>query len=98
MNGADIADRVPHEFLASLDLDFFVDRSHMFHPVKKNIRGSRHSKQRFNIDLQCASGPREFMTLASQRWCDASIAAGTDPADAHAAADRTTAAYTGTDS
>jgi uncharacterized protein YndB with AHSA1/START domain len=41
---------------------------------------------------------REFMTLASQRWCDASIAAGTDPADAHAAADRTTAAYTGTDS
>jgi len=41
---------------------------------------------------------REFMALASQRWCDASIAAGTDPADAHAAADRTTAAYTGTDS
>ena len=41
---------------------------------------------------------REFMTLASQRWCDASIAAGTDPADARAAADRTTAAYTGTGS
>ena len=38
---------------------------------------------------------RRFMSLASQRWCDASIAAGTDEADARAAADRTTAAYTG---
>jgi uncharacterized protein YndB with AHSA1/START domain len=41
---------------------------------------------------------RQFMTLASQRWCDASIAAGTDQADARAAADRTTAAYTTTGS
>ena len=41
---------------------------------------------------------RDFMTLASQRWCDASIAAGTDRADARAAADRTIAAYTGTGS
>jgi len=39
---------------------------------------------------------REFMTLASQRWCDASVAAGTDEAAARAAADRTTAAYTAT--
>jgi hypothetical protein len=39
---------------------------------------------------------REFMTLASQRWCDASIAAGTDQADARAAAGRAIAAYTGT--
>ena len=38
---------------------------------------------------------RRFMSLASQRWCDASIAAGTGEADARAAADRTTAAYTG---
>jgi uncharacterized protein YndB with AHSA1/START domain len=38
---------------------------------------------------------RQFMSLASQRWCDASIAAGTGEADARAAADRTTAAYTG---
>jgi len=36
-----------------------------------------------------------FMTLSSERWRDASIAAGTDPDEAHAAADRTTAAYTG---
>src|SRR6266516_1276794 len=41
---------------------------------------------------------RQFMTLASQRWCDASIAAGTDQAGARAAADRTIAAYTGTGS
>jgi len=39
---------------------------------------------------------REFMTLASQRWCDASIAADADQADARAAADRAIAAYTGT--
>ena len=39
---------------------------------------------------------REFMTLASQRWCDASIAAGTDQAGARAAADRAIAAYTAT--
>ena len=37
---------------------------------------------------------KQFMTLSSQRWCEASIAAGTDQADARAAADRTIAAYT----
>ncbi len=31
-------------------------------------------------------------------WCDASIAAGTDRAEAQAAADRTTAFYTAADS
>jgi uncharacterized protein YndB with AHSA1/START domain len=41
---------------------------------------------------------REFMSLASLRWYEASVAAGTDPAGARAAADRTTAAYTGTGS
>jgi uncharacterized protein YndB with AHSA1/START domain len=41
---------------------------------------------------------REFMMLSSQRWCDASIGAGTDQAAARAAADRTIAAYTGTGS
>lgn len=40
---------------------------------------------------------RRFMTLSSQAWCDASIAAGTDSADARAAAARTTAAYIGID-
>ena len=37
---------------------------------------------------------RQFMTLSSQRWCDANIASGTEAAEAQAAADRTTAAYT----
>ena len=37
-----------------------------------------------------------FMSLSSGRWRDASIAAGTDEASARAAADRCTAAYTGT--
>lgn len=38
---------------------------------------------------------RQFMTLSGDRWRAASVAAGTDPADAQAAADRTLAAYTG---
>jgi hypothetical protein len=38
---------------------------------------------------------KRFMTSSSERWCEASVAAGTDEADARAAADRTTAAYTG---
>lgn len=37
---------------------------------------------------------RQFMTLSSERWFDASVAAGTDETAARAAADRTTAAYT----
>ncbi|MEU6643131.1 SRPBCC family protein [Saccharomonospora sp. NPDC046836] len=37
----------------------------------------------------------EFMTVSSQRWGEAGIAAGADPAQAKAAADRTTAFYTG---
>ncbi len=39
---------------------------------------------------------RRFMTLSSERWCEASIADGTDEAAARGAADRTTAFYTGT--
>jgi uncharacterized protein YndB with AHSA1/START domain len=38
---------------------------------------------------------KQFMSLSSQRWRDASIEAGTSEADAQAAAERTTAAYTG---
>lgn len=37
---------------------------------------------------------RRFMTLSSERWYDANVAAGTDQAAARTAADRTTAAYT----
>jgi uncharacterized protein YndB with AHSA1/START domain len=38
---------------------------------------------------------RRFMAGSSERWCAASIAAGTEPAVAQARADRTTAFYTG---
>ncbi len=41
-----------------------------------------------------ASG-REFITLSSQYWRDADLAAGADPATARAAAGRTAAFYTG---
>ncbi len=37
---------------------------------------------------------RRFMSLSSQEWCDASVAAGADADEAQAAAGRTTAAYT----
>jgi uncharacterized protein YndB with AHSA1/START domain len=40
---------------------------------------------------------KQFMTLSSQKWCDASVAAGTDRDEAQAAADRTTAFYTAAD-
>lgn len=36
-----------------------------------------------------------FITACSARWCDADIASGADPDFARAAADRTTAFYTG---
>lgn len=39
---------------------------------------------------------RRFMTLSSERWAEADIAAGADEQTARAAADRTTAAYTAT--
>ncbi|MGC5019237.1 SRPBCC family protein [Micromonospora sp. DT47] len=38
---------------------------------------------------------RRFMTLSSERWGEASVAGGTDPEAARAAAERTTAFYTG---
>ncbi|SCL34807.1 Uncharacterized conserved protein YndB, AHSA1/START domain [Micromonospora nigra] len=43
-----------------------------------------------------ASAPgRQFMADSSERWYEVAVAAGEDPARARAAADRTTAAYTG---
>ena len=39
---------------------------------------------------------KQYISLSSQAWRDASIAAGNDPAMARGAADRTTAFYTGT--
>ena len=45
-------------------------------------------------DWLASADGRRFVTDSSQAWSAASIDAGTDPAEAHAAADRTTAAYT----
>jgi uncharacterized protein YndB with AHSA1/START domain len=38
---------------------------------------------------------KAFISLSSARWCDAAIESGADPVEARAAAERTTAAYTG---
>jgi uncharacterized protein YndB with AHSA1/START domain len=42
-----------------------------------------------------SSDGREFIGLSSDAWCQASVDAGTPPEQARAAADRTTAFYTG---
>ena len=44
---------------------------------------------------QASEEGREFTRLSSERWAEASIAAGTDADEAHAAAARTTDFYTG---
>ena len=44
---------------------------------------------------QASDEGRAFVRLASERWAEASIAAGTDPAEARDAAARVTDAYTG---
>ena len=59
--------------------------------------GGRADRQE-SADWAASAEGREFMSLAGERWCDASVAAGTDPAGARAAAERTTAAYTATGS
>jgi hypothetical protein len=42
---------------------------------------------------QASDEGRQFVTLSSERWAEASIAAGTDAAEAQAAAARTTDFY-----
>ena len=44
---------------------------------------------------QASDDGRRFIRLSSERWAQASIAAGTDEAEAHAAAARVTDAYSG---
>jgi len=44
---------------------------------------------------QTSDEGRRFVGLSSERWAEASIAAGTDAEEAHAAAARTTDFYTG---
>jgi uncharacterized protein YndB with AHSA1/START domain len=45
-------------------------------------------------EWQASDDGRRFFTLAGERWAEADIAAGTDPAEAQAAAARTIGAYT----
>jgi len=40
---------------------------------------------------------REFISLSSEGWCQASVTAGTPVTEAQAAAERTVAFYTGTE-
>ena len=44
---------------------------------------------------QTSDENRQFTSLSSERWGEASIAAGTDPGEAQAAAARTTDVYIG---
>ena len=58
------------------------------------VSGQPVNPQEFEAWSASVEG-RRFITLSSQAWCDASIAAGTDPTAAAEAAARTTAFYTG---
>jgi hypothetical protein len=65
-------------------------------------RPGRHLEFGLSVDRKAAlawsasAEGRQFVSLSSIRWYDASVAAGTDPVVALAAAERTTAAYSGT--
>ncbi len=60
-----------------------------------------HVEEGFSVDhaeaeaWTLSDNGKAYSTASSDRWCDASIALGTEPEQARAAADRTTAAYTG---
>jgi uncharacterized protein YndB with AHSA1/START domain len=60
-----------------------------------HIDGGRDQPDRAAVDAwQASEGGRAFVRLASDRWEEASIASGTEPAEARAAAARVTEAYT----
>ena len=60
------------------------------------LSGSADLPERDAIEAwQTSDVGREFARRSSERWAEASIAAGTDPADAQAAAARTTDFFTG---
>jgi uncharacterized protein YndB with AHSA1/START domain len=60
------------------------------------LAGSEDLPDRDEVEAwQLSDVGREFARLSSDRWGEASIASGTDPDAARAAADRTTAFYTG---
>ena len=59
-----------------------------------DVPGSRWTRPRWPTWSASGEG-HQFLTASSDAWCQASVASGTDPAAARAAADRTTAFYTG---
>ena len=57
---------------------------------------TRQAMEQVEVAAWSASSEgRRFLTASSEAWYEASVAFGTDPAGARAAADRTTAFYTG---
>jgi uncharacterized protein YndB with AHSA1/START domain len=61
-----------------------------------HLAGGAEKPDRDEVEAwQASEDGRRFVRLASERWAEASIAAGTDAAEARAAAARTTDAYTG---
>jgi uncharacterized protein YndB with AHSA1/START domain len=61
-----------------------------------HVSGGVDRVERADFEAWQASGEgRRFVALSSDGWARASIAAGTDGAEAHAAAERTTGFYTG---
>ena len=60
------------------------------------LAGGAEQPDRDEVEAwQASEEGRAFFRLASERWAEASIAAGTDPEEARAAAGRTTDFYTG---
>jgi hypothetical protein len=58
--------------------------------------GSREARKSQEVaDWNASAEGKQFVTRVSEHWDEASIAAGTDRAEAQAAAQRTTAFYTG---
>jgi uncharacterized protein YndB with AHSA1/START domain len=60
-----------------------------------HLTGAERPEPEALADWQASDEGRRFNTLSSERWAEASIAAGADPAQAHEAAARTTDFYTG---
>jgi uncharacterized protein YndB with AHSA1/START domain len=60
-----------------------------------HLAGAERPEPEALLAWQTSEEGRRFNTLSSERWVEASVAAGTDAAEARAAGARTTDAYTG---
>lgn len=63
--------------------------------LARHLAGGETVKPEDGAAWMASDDGRRFITLSSESWHEANVAAGTDPTDARAAADRVTAAYTG---